>query len=42
MKTIRNSVFETNSSSMHAIVIPRNNVNNETPVNVCMDGSMDF
>lgn len=27
---------------MHAIVIPRNNVNNETPVNVCMDGSMDF
>lgn len=42
MKTIRNSVFETNSSSMHAIVIPKGNVHNETPVDVCMDGSMDF
>lgn len=42
MKTIRNSVFETNSSSMHAIVIPKNNVFNKEPVNVCMDGDMDF
>ena len=42
MKTIRNSVFETNSSSMHAIVIPRGSVHNEAPVDVCMDGSMDF
>lgn len=42
MKTIRNSVFETNSSSMHAIVIPTHGVRNEEPVNVCMDGSMDF
>lgn len=42
MKTIRNSVFETNSSSMHAIVIPRGNVFNKEPVDVCMDGSMDF
>lgn len=42
MKTIRNSVFETNSSSMHAIVIPKDGVHNEEPVNVCMDGSMDF
>ena len=42
MKTIRNSVFETNSSSMHAIVIPRDGVCNNEPVDVCMDGSMDF
>lgn len=42
MKTIRNSVFETNSSSMHAIVIPRGSVFNKEPVNVCMDGEMDF
>ena len=42
MKTIRTSVFETNSSSMHAIVIPRGNVFNKEPVNVCMDGDMDF
>lgn len=42
MKTIRNSVFETNSSSMHAIVIPRGSVFNKEPVNVCMDGDMDF
>ena len=42
MKTIRNSVFETNSSSMHAIVIPKGNVFNKEPVNVCMDGNMDF
>lgn len=42
MKTIRNSVFETNSSSMHAIVIPKGNVFNKEPVNVCMDGDMDF
>lgn len=42
MKTIRNSVFETNSSSMHAIVIPKNNVFNKEPVSVCMDGDMDF
>ena len=42
MKTIRNSVFETNSSSMHAIVIPRGSVFNKEPVKVCMDGDMDF
>lgn len=42
MKTVRNSVFETNSSSMHAIVIPRGNVFNKDPVKVCMDGDMDF
>ena len=42
MKTIRTSVFETNSSSMHAIVIPRGNVFNKEPVNVCMDGGMTF
>ncbi len=42
MKTIRNSVFETNSSSMHAIVIPKCNVFNKEPVKVCMDGDMDF
>lgn len=42
MKTIRNSVFETNSSSMHAIVIPKSNVFNKEPVKVCMDGDMDF
>lgn len=42
MRTVRNSVFETNSSSMHAIVIPKRNVFNKEPVNVCMDGDMDF
>lgn len=42
MKTIRNSVFETNSSSMHAIVIPRGSVFNKEPVKVCIDGEMDF
>lgn len=42
MKTVRQSVFETNSSSMHAIVIPKRNVFNKEPVNVCMDGDMDF
>ena len=42
MKTIRQSVFETNSSSMHAIVVPRGNLFNKEPVNVCMDGDMDF
>jgi len=42
MKTIRQSVFETNSSSMHAIVIPKGNVFSKEPVKVCMDGDMDF
>ena len=42
MKTVRQSVFETNSSSMHAIVIPKGNVFNKEPVKVCMDGDMDF
>ena len=42
MKTIRQSVFETNSSSMHAIVVPRGNVHNKESVDVCMDASMDF
>ena len=42
MKTVRQSVFETNSSSMHAVVIPKGNVFNNEPVNVCMDANMDF
>ncbi len=42
MKTVRESTFETNSSSMHAIVIPRGSVFNKEPVKVCIDGEMDF
>lgn len=42
MKTVRTSVFETNSSSMHAIVIPKDSFFSEKPVDVCMDGNMDF
>lgn len=42
MRTVRNSVFETNSSSMHAIVIPKNSFFNKEPVTVCMDADMDF
>lgn len=42
MKTVRESAFETNSSSMHAIVIPRGSVFNKEPVKVCIDGEMDF
>ena len=42
MRTVRNSVFETNSSSMHAIVVPKNSLFNKEPINVCMDADMDF
>lgn len=42
MKTVRNSAFETNSSSMHAIVVARAGYYNKEPIDVCMDASMDF
>lgn len=44
MITIRDSVFETNSSSMHAIVIARNSYRcrRAKPVRVTMDMNVDF
>lgn len=42
MITVRTSAFETNSSSMHAIIIARGGYFNKVTVKVCMDANIDF
>lgn len=42
MKTIRTNVFETNSSSMHAIIIPKNSYVDKVAKDIIFQYNMDF